>query len=752
MKDLLKRVIAVVACALALGALTGCEKAAELSLKNDKVEFPADGGNETVSFVANKAWTASSDASWCKVSPASGDASENGSVSLTLTCEANETYDGRSCTVTIRCAELSAAVKVTQAERSGLSVAQDRYEITFKAQEVRVAVSFNVDYQVEVPEWISVVSTRGLQSGAIVLSVAENATGAARTGAVTIKGGALSSEITIAQQANPTATWMNPIEAWENVLPREGGRLEIDIETNTKDYELVMPDWMMLESGSPQPANYTIGMDRDLFWNHAVIAVTANTGYETRTGEIVLHTTDGTDTDFMTIPVSQLPAPRIITVSVPALKQYLVTNYDKDGDGEINEEEALAVTKIDICTDNVEELTELAAFPSLVELYCAGSRPENYTEGDEGYGILRKLDVTGNPKLQILNCRFNRLTALDISHNPELFWMNGFRNRLTGLDVSHNPKLETMYVEYNQLSRLDVTSNPALEELWCDHNQLTELKMSSHPAMKWLYCRYNSLTDLDVAGCPKLEDLGCRNNAISRLALGDKPVLQWLSCQENKIIYLFITGCPKLQELWASKNSLTGIDLSSNPELTYIVLENMNITDIDVSRNTKLEVFSVVGNSIGSIDVTHNPLLTQLWFGYNYISSVDLSANPLLSIIHAENNRLYTLDVSRNPLLSYLRCDGNANLKELWLRTGQTIATLLYDTSVAEIKYKDVAGSPAFGAVRPAFGPVQKLECGPGRPGGDAMIVLGDQRGGMALLKTEVFQDAIDQAMEGLPK
>ncbi len=34
---------------------------------------------------------------------------------------------------------------------------------------------------------------------------------------------------------------------------------------------------------------------------------------------------------------------------------------------------------------------------------------------------------------------------------------------------------------------------------------------------------------------------------------------------------------------------------------------------------------------------------------------------------------------------------------------------------------------------------------------GDALLVLGDQKG-MALLKTEVFQAAIDQAMEGLAK
>ena len=34
---------------------------------------------------------------------------------------------------------------------------------------------------------------------------------------------------------------------------------------------------------------------------------------------------------------------------------------------------------------------------------------------------------------------------------------------------------------------------------------------------------------------------------------------------------------------------------------------------------------------------------------------------------------------------------------------------------------------------------------------GDALMLLGDQRG-MAMLKTEIFQNAIDKAMEGLTK
>ena len=34
---------------------------------------------------------------------------------------------------------------------------------------------------------------------------------------------------------------------------------------------------------------------------------------------------------------------------------------------------------------------------------------------------------------------------------------------------------------------------------------------------------------------------------------------------------------------------------------------------------------------------------------------------------------------------------------------------------------------------------------------GDALILLGDEKG-MAILKTEIFQNVIDQAMEGLTK
>ncbi len=34
---------------------------------------------------------------------------------------------------------------------------------------------------------------------------------------------------------------------------------------------------------------------------------------------------------------------------------------------------------------------------------------------------------------------------------------------------------------------------------------------------------------------------------------------------------------------------------------------------------------------------------------------------------------------------------------------------------------------------------------------GDALLILGDQKG-MALIKTDIFQAAIDQAMEGLTK
>lgn len=50
---------------------------------------------------------------------------------------------------------------------------------------------------------------------------------------------------------------------------------------------------------------------------------------------------------------------------------------------------------------------------------------------------------------------------------------------------------------------------------------------------------------------------------------------------------------------------------------------------------------------------------------------------------------LKVLDLSNNLEMNYLICRSNPLLKELWLKTGQRIHTLYYDSHITTIKYKD---------------------------------------------------------------
>jgi hypothetical protein len=82
-----------------------------LTLSKTSLEFTSSSGDSTVNITSNVNWTASDDAAWLTVSPASG--SNNGTVTVTAT-SANTTAAPRSGTVTITGSGISRTVAVTQ--------------------------------------------------------------------------------------------------------------------------------------------------------------------------------------------------------------------------------------------------------------------------------------------------------------------------------------------------------------------------------------------------------------------------------------------------------------------------------------------------------------------------------------------------------------------------------------------------------------------------------------------------------------
>lgn len=140
---------------------------------------------------------------------------------------------------------------------------------------------------------------------------------------------------------------------------------------------------------------------------------------------------------------------------------------------------------------------------------------------------------------------------------------------------------------------------------------------------------------------------------------------------------------------WENVGQLTALDVTSNIALTELKCDYNQLTGLDVSNNTALSILSCDYNQLQNHDVSNNNALFELDCPHNQLTNLDVNTNTALTYLFCYYNQLTSLDVSNNTALTWLDCDGNPNLTEIWLKTGQTITTFSYDTSVATVYYKD---------------------------------------------------------------
>ena len=241
----MKRIITLLTAVVSLWTVfTSCEKETMLTIDQTSLSFIDTGGSQTVSLTANKAWSASAAQAWCKVSPSAGD--EAAGSRITITCDANTTYDERSCAVTFTCAEKTVTVNVTQATNHGLVVGQTSFELTKAAQKLEIPVQANVKFSVEVAasckDWIKYSTTKGLTTSTVVLDISENKTYDSREGKVTIKqeGGNFSSTITIKQSQLDGLFISTP----EYNLSNEKHTLTVEVSTNVEFEVIPGAEWV----------------------------------------------------------------------------------------------------------------------------------------------------------------------------------------------------------------------------------------------------------------------------------------------------------------------------------------------------------------------------------------------------------------------------------------------------------------------------------------------------------------------------
>lgn len=309
-------------------------------------------------------------------------------------------------------------------------------------------------------------------------------------------------------------------------------------------------------------------------------------------------------------------------------KAYMIKNFDTDGDSEISYEEALAITMIDVDTDNIESLAGIEHMANLTELNCEGPFVMSGYEPEEGRGKLKTLDVSKNTKLTKLYCGFNQFSSLDLTSNVLLERLRCAGNDLNNLDVSKNTELTRLTAYNNHLSSINVSNNTKLEVIDLSNNQIKSIDISKNESLATFNCDDNLLTELDPSNNQKLTNIYCSNNNLSSINVR----------KNQKLAKLVIIG-----------NSIPQIDLRNNSELTHLFCEKNKISELDLSNNTKLRQLTVNDNSLSSLTV---------------------NCCPEIEILNANNNLIKEMDISELIALKYFDCIRNP-LETLYIFEGQ---------------------------------------------------------------------------------
>ena len=285
----MKNLHSIVLALLAIMLFTGCDKLEDISggensnnpqieMHTSEVLFTTDGGNNTISFTTNEAWTAqvinSRADNWCEIYPTSGSA---GDVTICVITTPNETPDDRTASIVIKAGTVSKTVTVSQKQKDALTVTSSKFEVEATGGEVKIEVKANIDFEFTIDEsaqeWIKYEGTRAIKTSTLTFSVAENDDTEKREGKIAIKSGEFNEVVTIYQAGNePTIV----ISQNEYVVSSDGETIAVEVTSNV-DVAVEIPanvDWI---SGNTTRATST---------NTYYFDIQPNEDYEQRIAEI----------------------------------------------------------------------------------------------------------------------------------------------------------------------------------------------------------------------------------------------------------------------------------------------------------------------------------------------------------------------------------------------------------------------------------------------------------------------------------
>lgn len=196
--------------------------------------FTNEKGSLTIHFKATDKWTATAvndrADGWVSFYPTSG---EKGEVSMVITANQNDDYDGRTATVTLTCGDIKRQINISQKQKDAITLTSSKFEVGQEGGQISIEVKSNVNYTYTIDEtaksWLKPAATRGLTTSTVALQVDQNENIGKREGGITFTDGTLSERVTVYQEGYSPEIIVstNRLDVTAN-----GGVISVDVKSN----------------------------------------------------------------------------------------------------------------------------------------------------------------------------------------------------------------------------------------------------------------------------------------------------------------------------------------------------------------------------------------------------------------------------------------------------------------------------------------------------------------------------------------
>lgn len=289
---------------------------------------------------------------------------------------------------------------------------------------------------------------------------------------------------------------------------------------------------------------------------------------------------------------------------------------DSNNNGEIEVDEALMISKLDVAASNIADLTGIEFFSFVSELNCS-------------FNQLISLDLSNFNFLYKLNCDNNQLTSLNFNN---LNVPNGLieiycnSNPLSTIDILNLGGLKNLYCANTGISSLDISNSNSLISLDCSSNPISNLDLSNLNNLKMLNINYCNFSSFDVSQLGSLETMLCSNNQLTNLDISSLNNLSILYINFNQLSSLVLSGANMLSYLECKNNQLTNLDFQNVASIETVKCSNNLLTTLDFSNNSNMSILTCNDNNLNYINFKN---------GGNNLSpnGVDWSNNPNLQFI-----------------------------------------------------------------------------------------------------------------------